>query len=76
MRRTQSRTRADLVEEHIRRAGTIGELERLAGIAPDVKSRTDFWLSYAHLPGASALDAGVEALKQQTRMRVAEADRC
>jgi hypothetical protein len=57
--------RIDAVSEAIRRAGSIGDLERLAGIPPTPEDRTAFWLPFSHLPGASALDAGVAELKRR-----------
>ena len=59
------RCRIDAVSEAIRRAGSIGALERLAGIPPTVEDRTAFWQPFSHLPGASALDAGVAELKRR-----------
>ena len=57
--------RIDALSEAIRRASSIGEIERLAGIPPTVEDRTAFWLPFSHLPGASALDAGVAELKRR-----------
>jgi hypothetical protein len=65
-RRKQKRL-CDQTEEAIRRAGTIGELERLAGIASDPASRRAFWTSFMHLAGSAALDAGCEELRRRIR---------
>jgi hypothetical protein len=74
MRRKQSRAQCDPIEERIRKAGTIGTLERLAGVGPDPQSRTNFWLNYTRLSGDSGLNAGIEALKQRARARAAVAE--
>ena len=62
----------DDTEEVIRRAGTIGELERLAGIGPDLASRQAFWTSFMHLAGSAALDAGCAELRKRVRSRVCD----
>jgi hypothetical protein len=56
-------------EEAIRRAATIGELERLAGIESDLASRQAFWTPFTHLAGSAALDAGCEELRRRIRNR-------
>lgn len=61
--------RAEQVEETIRRAGSIGELERLAGIGQDHEARYAFWHDYSHLPAAGMLDAGVDELKRRIRIQ-------
>lgn len=55
----------DPPSEAIRRAGCIGDMERLAGIPPRTEDRTAFWLPFSHVPGASALDAGTAELKRR-----------
>lgn len=70
-RKAMAITQAALFEQQIRKAQTIGELERLAGIDSDPQSRSAFWLNYARL-GASGLDAGCEALRQRARARLRE----
>ena len=55
------------VEEAIRRAGSIGELERLAGVGQTHAERHEFWKDYSRLPGEQALDAGVAELKRRIR---------
>lgn len=62
--RTHQR-RIDAASEAIRRAGSIGKLEQLAGIAATEAARTAFWLPFSHLPGAKALDAGTAELKRR-----------
>ena len=61
--------RAEQVEETIRRAGSIGELERLAGVGQDHKARYAFWHDYSHLPAARMLDAGTDELKRRIRIQ-------
>ena len=58
----------DPTETAIRHAGGIGDLERLAGIPSDREAREAFWLSFMHLPAATALDAGVVELKHRIRV--------
>ena len=59
----------DQVEARIRSAGSIGELERLAGIGRSQDERAAFWQPYCRLRGAAALDAGVAELKRRIRAR-------
>lgn len=49
----------------LRRANTIGDLERLAGIPSTEAARWEFWRVYAHLPGYEGLDAGVAELERR-----------
>lgn len=44
--------------------GSIGELERKAGIGPSPEERTAFWRQFRHLDGQACLDAGVAELRQ------------
>lgn len=71
MSRRKRPTAADLkaarLEEMIRRASSIGDLERMAGVGRDHDSRYTFWRDYSHLPGAASLDAGVAELKRRIR---------
>lgn len=67
-RPTEAKLRAERLEEAISRAGSIGELERMAGIGQDHAARYAFWQPYAHLPGAASLDAGVAELKRLIRL--------
>ena len=60
---------ADQVEAAIRRSGSIGELERLAGVEQHHDARYAFWHAYSHLPGAASLDAGVAELKRRIRLQ-------
>lgn len=64
-------TRHDTIEFAINRAGSIGALERLAGIEQDYESRYSFWKPFMHLPGGQALDAGCEELKRRIRAQAA-----
>lgn len=57
--------RIDAASEAIRRAGSIGKLEQLAGIAPTEAARIAFWLPFSRLAGAKALDAGTAELKRR-----------
>lgn len=50
-------------ETAIRTAGTIGNLERLAGVA----DRAAFWKPYARTPGTTGIDQGVAELKRIIR---------
>jgi hypothetical protein len=43
--------------------GTIGELEQMADIGPDLNSRVTFWDPFMRL-GDGALDAGVAELRR------------
>lgn len=43
--------------------GTIGDLERRAGIGPSPAERTAFWQQFHHLHGQECLDAGVAELR-------------
>jgi len=61
--------RAEQVENTIRRAGSIGELERLAGVGQDHEARYAFWHDYSHLPAARMLDAGTDELKRRIRIQ-------
>jgi hypothetical protein len=54
-------------EDAIRRAGSIGALERLAGIGTTPEARMAFWEPFCKLPGAESLDAGVAELKRIIR---------
>ncbi len=70
-RRTTSREKMpsaeELIEAAIRKASSIGNLERLAGIEPGPTARQDFWMPFCRLPGAEGLDAGVAELKRRIR---------
>ncbi|WP_018240814.1 hypothetical protein [Ensifer sp. BR816] len=44
--------------------GTIGELERLAGIGASLPERTAFWMQFHHLDGPACLKAGVAELNR------------
>lgn len=72
MRRKQRTNPHDLIEDTIRNAGSIGNLERLAGIGPSNAERYAFWKDYSNLPADQSLDAGVAELKHRIR---AKADR-
>ena len=66
--RRKAPSRSDMIEDAIRRAGSIGELERLAGIATDPAARQAFWQPFCRLPGAKGLDVGVAELKCRIRL--------
>ena len=57
-------------EDAIRRAGSIGALERLAGIGTTPDARMAFWEPFCKLPAAQSLDAGVAELKRIIREKV------
>lgn len=65
----------DLMEEAIQRAGSIGALERLAGIGSAQDERAAFWQPYCKMPAAEALDAGVSELKRRIRSQAQQATR-
>lgn len=69
MRRQHRPTPDEQIEEKIRAAGSIGNLERMAGIDPSPDGRYAFWTTYNHLAGAQSLDAGVAELKRLIRAR-------
>ncbi|AQS65468.1 MULTISPECIES: hypothetical protein [Rhizobium/Agrobacterium group] len=54
--------------------GTIGDLERSAGIGPSSAERTAFWQQFHHLNGKACLDAGVAELKRMIAAREEQAD--
>jgi hypothetical protein len=59
----------DPTEEAIRKAGSIGALERLAGIGSAQEDRVSFWTPFCKMPGAAGLDTGVLELKRRIRAR-------
>ena len=61
----------DQVEDAIRTTGSIGGLERLAGIGPTIDERYAFWKDYSHLPANLSLDIGVAELKRRIRAKAA-----
>ena len=66
--------RPDPVEDAIRTAGSIGSigaLERLAGIGQTQDERFAFWRTFTALPASESIDAGVAELKRLTRARPA-----
>ena len=58
-------------EDAIRTSGSIGSLERLAGIGSTTDERYAFWKDYSHLPASQSLDCGVAELKRRIRARAA-----
>lgn len=71
MPRRTPQPRPDPIENAIRSAGSIGALERLAGISQDDDDRFTFWKPFMHLLGGTALDAGCEELKRRIRAQAA-----
>ena len=65
----------DPTEDAIRQAGSIGALERLAGIGSAQDERAAFWTPFCTLPGADGLDAGVAELKRRIRAQAAHPPR-
>lgn len=59
------------IEIALRKAGSIGALERLAGIGPDPASRALFWMAFSSLPARECLDAGCEELRRRARLGAA-----
>lgn len=68
MPRRRDRGTEPMIEDAIKTAGSIGALERLAGIIQDVDSQYAFWKPFMHLPGGKALDAGCDGLKRRIRV--------
>jgi hypothetical protein len=66
-RRSDRRGKAPLdpIVVALHHAGSIGNLEALAGIPGTDAERTAFWLPFAHLRDAAGLDAGVAELKRR-----------
>lgn len=71
MHRQKRPSPADRVEEAVRRAASIGDLERLAGIEQTEAARYAFWTAYTQLPGAQSLDAGCAELKRRIHAEAA-----
>lgn len=67
MSRRKQPCQQDRTEVAIRQAGSIGALERLAGIGGAPEERAAFWQPFSKLPGAQGLDAGVAELKRIIR---------
>ena len=67
MASTPERVLVTETEEAIRKASSIGDLERLAGIGPDNESRYQFWHAFAALPAARCIDAGAAELRRRIR---------
>ena len=67
MPRHKTEPKPDPTEDAIRRAGSIGALERLAGIGSTQEERAAFWEPYCKRPGAEGLDAGVSELRRRIR---------
>lgn len=54
--------------------GTIGDLERKAGIGPSPEERNAFWQQFHHLDGQACLDAGVAELRRMIAAKGGLAD--
>lgn len=68
MPRRKRQSAVDLVEVALQRAGSIGALERMAGVDQAPEARAAFWEEYCRIkPPAAALDAGVAELKRRIR---------
>ena len=70
MPKTRKPDLQEQIELAIQSAGSIGGLERLAGIGQTHDERYGFWTAYSHLPGSQSLDAGTAELKRRIRARV------
>ncbi len=68
MPRPKKKNADDQIEEVIRRASCLGDLERLAGVAGRLEARSDFWRPYRSLPAGQSIDAGVAELKRPIRL--------
>lgn len=55
------------IEDELRGARSIGDLERLAGIGAAREHRAAFWLSFSALPAREVLDAGCAELRGRIR---------
>jgi hypothetical protein len=73
MSRRKQPCQQDQTEAAIRRTGSIGALERLAGIGRTSEERAAFWQPFSNLPGAEGLDAGVAELKRMIRAQAQKA---
>lgn len=69
MPKRRKRAADDGLEQAIRAAGSIGDLERLAGIPQDQEARYQFWKAYSHLKSEECLDTGVAELKRRIRAK-------
>ena len=67
MPRRQRPNPHEQIEEAIRRTGSIGALERLAGVGSAQDERAAFWAPFCKLLGAEGLDAGIAELKRRIR---------
>lgn len=54
--------------------GTIGDLERKAGIGPSPARRTAFWQKFHHVEGQACLDAGVAELRRMIAAKEGRAE--
>lgn len=59
------------IEVALRKAGSIGALERLAGIGPELEARRAFWMAYSGLPARECIDAGCAELRRRARAAAA-----
>ena len=71
MARAKTPSADEATELAISQAGSIGDLERLAGIGQDLDSRSRFWIPFCRLPGTQSLDAGTAELKRRIRAAAA-----
>lgn len=66
----RKKSKDEAIEGAIRAAGTVGQLERLAGIDGD-EARTTFWRQYREIgetrDGEAYLKAGSDELKRRIR---------
>ncbi len=67
MGQKQRATTDEQIKAKIRAAGSIGDLEKLAGIDQSPDGRYAFWTTYSKLPGQQSIDAGVAELKRRNR---------
>ena len=75
MHRRKNALAPDPTEEAIWRAGSIGALERLAGIGSWQDERAAFWQPYCRMQAAEGLDAGVAELKRRIRAHAEQVPR-
>lgn len=69
MARKRQKDTHDQIEAQIAAAGSIGGLERLAGLGSTQEERAEFWAPFCKLSACESLDEGVAELKRRIRAR-------
>lgn len=67
-----SMKRTGKLYHRLKRAGctSLGDFERLAGLAQDAKTRQKFWRKYEHKDTQTMFDAGLEVLMRRIARRL------